>query len=477
MNRPDGSGPPEGPATLLVLGVPFHDVTEDEALAWIAARARSRHPSQLVTSNLDFLYQAWRDPEMHRIHFEADLVVADGWPPVLFSRFFGPRLRGRVAGSDLVRRLGDTARDHGLSVYALGGKPGVGEAALKILQERSPGLRIAGTGSPPLSPLLDMDHEGLRRAVAAAGPDLLLVAFGAPKQDKWIGMNVGSLGVPVAMGVGGSLDFIAGAQTRAPRWIQKIGLEWFWRLVTQPRRMFKRYSADFFFLFMMLFRLALLRVSPAGRGAPRTLPDASVLGLRGAVAIPLRPLARAEEAAAFCAAQEPTASDRILVLDLSGFGWLNSLELGAIARLARAGRKHGRPLLLANASRRVARLIRLQRLNRYAELPESAEAFTRRLEELTLPPEERATRWTEEAGALTVLLPEEFDREEARRAGEEFARRRPGSVVVDGRRVRYVDSAGLLFFKTARRTAGAGLSLRSFPDPVMDLLRSEGLDR
>jgi N-acetylglucosaminyldiphosphoundecaprenol N-acetyl-beta-D-mannosaminyltransferase len=477
MNRPDGSAPPEGPpsvpATLLVLGVPFHDVTEGEALAWIAARARSKQPSQLVTSNLDFLYQAWRDPEMHRIHFEADLVVADGWPPVLFSRFFGPRLRGRVAGSDLVRRLGDTARDHGLSVYALGGRPGVGEAALKILQERSPGLRIAGSGSPPVSPLLDMDHEGLRRAVAAAGPDLLLVAFGAPKQDKWIGMNVASLGVPVAMGVGGSLDFIAGAQTRAPRWIQRIGLEWFWRLATQPRRMFKRYSTDFLFLFMMLFRLALIRLSPAGRGARPTLPE-------GVAAVPLRPLARAEDAAAFCALHESASSGRILALDLSGFVWLNSLELGAIARLARAGRRRGRPLLLANASRRVARLIRLQRLDRYAELPDSAEAFSRRLDELALPPEERATRWTQEAGALTVLLPEEFDREEARRAGEEFARRSSaggvGPVVVDGRRVRYVDSAGLLFFKTARRS-GAGLSLRSFPDPVMELLRSEGLDQ
>jgi N-acetylglucosaminyldiphosphoundecaprenol N-acetyl-beta-D-mannosaminyltransferase len=456
-------------------------VTEDETLAWIAARARSRRPSQLVTSNLDFLYQAWRDPEMHRIHFEADLVVADGWPPVLFSRFFGPRLRGRVAGSDLVRRLGDTARDHNLSVYALGGKPGVGESALKILQERSPGLRIAGTGSPPISPLLDMDHEGLRRAIAAAGPDLLLVAFGAPKQDKWIGMNFGPLGVPVAMGVGGSLDFIAGAQTRAPRWIQKIGMEWLWRLGTAPRRMFKRYTADFFFLFMMLLRLAIARISPAGRGARPTLPDRAILDARGAVAAPFRPLARAEDADEFCGRHEPQAAGTILALDLSGFGWLNSLELGAIARLARAARKHGRPLLLANASRRVARLIRIQRLDRYAELPESAEAFSRRLDELALPPEERATRWSEEAGALTVLLPEEFDREEARRAGEEFARRRPsggnGTVVVDGSRVRYLDSAGLLFFKAARRSAGVGLSLRSFPEPVMDLLRSEGLDR
>src|SRR5258706_15854285 len=96
----EGDPPPaqEPPPTLFVFGIPFHDVTEEETLAWIAGRARSGRPAQVVTSNLDFILQAWRDPEMHRIHLDADLVVADGWPPVGFSRFFGPRLKARVAG-------------------------------------------------------------------------------------------------------------------------------------------------------------------------------------------------------------------------------------------------------------------------------------------------------------------------------------------------------------------------------------------
>src|SRR6185436_8770675 len=103
--------PPEGPAPLpssgtppplVLFGVPFHNVTLDESLAWIAARAKSGRSCQIVTTNLDFILQAWKDPEMHRIHYEADLVVADGWPPVAFSKFFGPRLKERVAGSDIV---------------------------------------------------------------------------------------------------------------------------------------------------------------------------------------------------------------------------------------------------------------------------------------------------------------------------------------------------------------------------------------
>src|SRR5579872_3869287 len=107
----EGTSPREdSPETLLLFGVPFHNVTFDEALARIAARARSGPPSQIVTSNLDFIYQAWKDPEMHRIHLDADLVFADGWPPVTFSRFFGPRLKERVAGSDLVPHLASVAR-------------------------------------------------------------------------------------------------------------------------------------------------------------------------------------------------------------------------------------------------------------------------------------------------------------------------------------------------------------------------------
>src|SRR6185295_1702040 len=152
-------------------------------------------------------------------------------------------------------RLAAVARDHGLSIYALGGKPGVAAEAMRILQERSPGLRVAGCGSPPLSTLLDMDHATIRREISDARPDILLVAFGAPKQDKWIRMNSSRIGVPVSLGIGGSLDFIAGAQKRAPRWTQAIGMEWFWRLASQPTRLFRRYSSNLLFLFVMLTRL------------------------------------------------------------------------------------------------------------------------------------------------------------------------------------------------------------------------------
>lgn len=462
-SSPSGTLPP-----LVLFGVPFHNVTLDESLAWIAARAKAGRSSQIVTTNLDFILQAWRDPEMHRIHHEADLVVADGWPPVAFSKFLGPRLKERVAGSDIVPRLAAVARDHGLSIYALGGKPGVAKEAMRILQERSPGLRVAGCGSPPLATLLDMDHAAIRREISDARPDILLVAFGAPKQDKWIRMNSPRIGVPVSLGIGGSLDFIAGAQKRAPRWTQAIGMEWFWRLATQPTRLFRRYSSNFIFLFMMLARLIAIRLLPAGRidvpaGSKPRLPR----------------LSSSTEASEFCASREPLARTEGLVLDLSDSTWLNSLELGAIAQLSRAARQGGRALVLLGVRSRVRRLLRLYRMERVAEMPESPEAWAA----FQQTPSGLETEWVDEGEHCRVVLPDQFECEEAWHALEEAERRAAAGklrrVVVDGRRLRYIDSSGLQFLKTVRRCLdaipGGAMSVRSFPEPALDLLRREGL--
>jgi N-acetylglucosaminyldiphosphoundecaprenol N-acetyl-beta-D-mannosaminyltransferase len=479
-----GSIPGEqSPETLVLFGVPFHNVTFDEALAWIAARARSGRPSQVVTSNLDFIYQAWKDPEMHRIHLEADLVLADGWPPVTFSRFFGPPLKERVAGSDLVPHLASVARDHGLSIYALGAKPGVAQEAMRILAERSPGLRVAGCESPPLLPLLEMDHSSLCRRIAEAKPDILLVAFGAPKQDKWIRMNRSRIGEAVALGVGGSLDFIAGTQRRAPRWIQRIGMEWFWRLASQPTRLFRRYSSNLVFLILMLGRLTWIRLSPPGRSAGSPVPGTPEWDSGKVARVPLARLSNAQEAVAFCARHEVRAREAVTVLDLSGYVWLNSLELGAVARLARAAGQGGRPLLLAGVSARVRRLLRLFRLDRFVEIATSPEAWARRLDELGRPSAGRTAEWIAESGLVRILLPEQFECDGAWGLAREFLDRAASGeirrVVVDGRRLRYIDSSGVRFLKTVQGyvdgNPGAAMTLRSFPRGALEILRQEGL--
>jgi N-acetylglucosaminyldiphosphoundecaprenol N-acetyl-beta-D-mannosaminyltransferase len=457
-------------------------VTEDETLQWVVDRAKAGRPCHVVTSNLDFMLQAWRDPEMHRIHLEADLVIADGWPPVLFSRFFGPSLRARVAGSDIVPRLGATAQEHRLAIFALGGAPGVGEKAMGILKERFPGLRVAGCASPPKATLLEMDHRGLRETLAAARPDILLVAFGAPKQEKWIRMNAEAIGVPVSIGVGGSLDFIAGAQTRAPKFFRKVGLEWLWRLALQPRRLIGRYSSNILFLLLMLSRLTLARLLPAGRSGRWVPSEPELAQVPHAALLRFLPMADASEAARFLKEGEGVAAERPLVLDLSGLAWLNSLELGVLARLARTARRGGRVLALAGVAGRAARLLRILRLNRYLDLPSTADEWLRRQKELGAGPEERAARWSVEEGGATLLLPEQFEREEAERADGELDRRCGDgvrSLLVDGRRLSYIDSSGLRFLRKAwsllQKRPGGSIRLRSFPDSALRTLEREGL--
>jgi N-acetylglucosaminyldiphosphoundecaprenol N-acetyl-beta-D-mannosaminyltransferase len=459
---------------LFLLGIPIHNVTPEEALDWVEARARSGRAAQMVTSNLDFIMQAWRDPEMQRIHLDADLVVADGWPPVFFSRFFGPRLKGRVAGSDLVVRLGAFARDRGLSLYALGGREGVATQAMKILGERAPGLRVAGCSSPPLAGLLDMDHAAASAEVARADPDVLLVAFGAPKQDKWIRMNLHRLGRPVAMGIGASLDFIAGVQTRAPRWVQALGMEWFWRLCGQPRRLFKRYAGNLTFLTIILARLAFARLRPGGRRGGCPAPEPSSLDALDATLARFAP--------ASLESLEAAARRRTLVLDLSGLTWLGSTELGALAQLSGAARAGGRRLVLCGVVPRLARLLRLVRLDRWVEIPESPSDRDRRLSELAAPEETRRTRWVRADGTLEVVLASEFEGAEAARVQSELGGQNLDAIrsfVIDGHRLRYIDSAGLLFLKAAgegfRRAKGADVSLRAFPPKTLDVLRREGL--
>ncbi len=484
----DSAGPSprrawKAPPEVLLFGIPLHNLAREEVLDFVVDRARSGVPGQIVTANLDFAFQAWRDPHMHRVHLEADLVLADGMPLVWLSRLFGPRLKERVAGSDLIFDLARTARDHGLSIYAIGGGPGVAERALRVLQERSPGLRVAGWESPPMAPLLDMDHETILRRVRSARPDILLVAFGMPKQDKWIRMHRGEWSVPVAIGVGASLDFLAGTQRRAPRWVQKIGMEWFWRMAAQPRRLARRYLTDFLYLARTLGQLLLLRLAPAatGPGSPRPDP-ARVLAL-GAAWAPLRPLARASEADTFCRLHEPAALDRSIVLDVSGFSWLNSLELSAMARLARACRRGHHRLFVAGASPRVAGLIRLFRLYRFLVLPTSARELERRLERLRSPASRPAVRVNRAGHRLQVLLPEEFGRDVLPEAREELLRELGTGgireVVIDAGGVECVDSAGARFLRETHRMvdAGSGRSLwfLGFPKPLLETLRQDGL--
>jgi N-acetylglucosaminyldiphosphoundecaprenol N-acetyl-beta-D-mannosaminyltransferase len=241
---PDAPATPAGRWPVSILGVPVDPVTADEALMRIADMVESGRPHYIVTPNVDFLVQARTNPELHRILCEADLVLCDGQPLVWASRWLGNPLPERVAGSDLAPRLMEQAAQKGHRVFLLGATPEANEEAAMRLQALHPNLQLAGYYAPPFSALAEMDHEALVCRIRAAEPDILLVSFGCPKQEQWIAMHYRELGVPVCIGMGATIDFLAGRVRRAPAWMQRSGLEWTYRLLLEPRRLYRRYATD-----------------------------------------------------------------------------------------------------------------------------------------------------------------------------------------------------------------------------------------
>jgi N-acetylglucosaminyldiphosphoundecaprenol N-acetyl-beta-D-mannosaminyltransferase len=230
MMPPTGAAPP----TITILDVPVHRVTIAGAVARIVALMAEPGLHQVATPNPEFIMAAQADPHFRQILQEADLCIPDGIGLVWASRWYGFPLPERVPGSELVYLLAEQCARHGWRLYLLGAAPGVAEEAGQRLVACFPSLKIAGTyaGSPDPA-----EDEAIVGRINASQADLLYVAYGAPRQDKWIRRNRDRLDtVRLAIGVGGSLDFIAGRAVRAPRWLQQIGLEWLFRLAREPWR-------------------------------------------------------------------------------------------------------------------------------------------------------------------------------------------------------------------------------------------------
>lgn len=216
-----------------ILGVQVHAVTYQQTIDIISSWIEQGQPHQLATANPEFVMAAQHNPEFRQVLNQADLCVPDGVGLLWAARRLGRTLPERVTGSDLVPMLARVAAERGWRVYLLGAAPGVAERTAQVLLDQNPEFRIAGVyaGSPA-----EAAAPALVQRVCLARPDILWVAYGAPAQDLWIARHASQLGVPVMIGVGGAFDHIAGVRRRAPAWIQRIHLEWLFRLVTQPWR-------------------------------------------------------------------------------------------------------------------------------------------------------------------------------------------------------------------------------------------------
>jgi N-acetylglucosaminyldiphosphoundecaprenol N-acetyl-beta-D-mannosaminyltransferase len=247
-----------------ILGVGFDPVDLDGAAGRVADLVERGTPSLVVTANTEIVMTARRASDLAALLAGAALVVPDGVGVVWASRYLGRPLPARVPGIELAERLLREAVRRRWPVYLLGGRPGVAEEAGARLTAAYPGLAIAGCAHGYFG---SAEEAAVVRAVRAAGPVLLLAGLGTPRQERWLARQLPALGVPVAMGIGGSLDVWAGRAQRAPRLMQTFGLEWLYRLSREPRRLRRQLTIPHFMALIML-----KRARDARRAAQKELP-------------------------------------------------------------------------------------------------------------------------------------------------------------------------------------------------------------
>ncbi len=239
-----GQGAAES-ARVVILGVGVDRVDVHRAVARVEAMIAGGGKHQVVVLPVNSVMAARKHPDLRKIVRGASLVVPDGVPILWASRLLGRPLPGRVAGTDLLLALCRRAARKGYTCYFLGSQERVLSRLVRALTDALPQLRVAGAYAPPLfREFPPAESVRMRRRINAARPDILWVGFGAPKQERWIRDNLGALEVKVAVGVGAAFEMASGVVRRAPVWMQRRGLEWFYRFLREPGRLFGRYFVD-----------------------------------------------------------------------------------------------------------------------------------------------------------------------------------------------------------------------------------------
>jgi N-acetylglucosaminyldiphosphoundecaprenol N-acetyl-beta-D-mannosaminyltransferase len=229
------------PQRVNVLGVGVSAITMADALALIDRWIATGSHRYVCVTGVHGLMESQSDPALRDIHNRAGLVTPDGMPLVWLSRLQGHRHVERVYGPDLMLACCAASVSKGYRHFLYGGAPGVPDRLATRLQERFPGLTIAGTWSPPFHELTPAEEQATMKQIAGTNPDIVWVGLSTPKQERWMARYVGLLPVPVLIGVGAAFDLHAGVKKQAPRWMQRSGLEWLFRLGSEPRRLWRRY--------------------------------------------------------------------------------------------------------------------------------------------------------------------------------------------------------------------------------------------
>jgi N-acetylglucosaminyldiphosphoundecaprenol N-acetyl-beta-D-mannosaminyltransferase len=248
------------PSRVNVLGVGISAINLDLAVAAVARALEQKNKGYVCVTGVHGVSEAQNNPAFRRILNDAFLNTPDGMPMVWMGRAQGFREMQRVYGPDLMLRVCEFTRASGYTHFLYGGAPGVAEELKRRLEQRFPGLRIVGTYTPPFRPLSSEEEAELVDRVGTLKPDVFWVGLSTPKQEQFMARYAQKLAATLFFGVGAAFDFHAGRVRQAPRWMQRSGLEWLFRLGCEPRRLWKRYLKNNpVFLFRALCQLARLR--------------------------------------------------------------------------------------------------------------------------------------------------------------------------------------------------------------------------
>ncbi|MGU9217517.1 WecB/TagA/CpsF family glycosyltransferase [Clostridium perfringens] len=227
------------------LNTEVDNLTMDEAIDKAEELIIKKKPSYVVTPNVDHIVKLETDKEFQDVYKNADLILTDGMPLIWISKMKGNPIKEKISGSDFFPKLCERAAKKGYSLFLLGAAEGVASKAAENLKEKYNGLNIVGTYSPSYGfEKKDEEIKEIIKIINDVKPDILAVGLGAPKQEKFLYKYRNELNVPISLAIGASIDFEAGNINRAPKWMQNCGLEWFYRLCKEPKRMFRRYIVD-----------------------------------------------------------------------------------------------------------------------------------------------------------------------------------------------------------------------------------------
>jgi N-acetylglucosaminyldiphosphoundecaprenol N-acetyl-beta-D-mannosaminyltransferase len=266
---------PSESATFEVLGVRTHAVQIEQVITrmqeWIRKRDRCH---SIAATSVHGIVEAQHDPSFKEILNATDLVVPDGMPLVWLGRREGHLLRRRVYGPDLFLAFCERGVERGHRHFLYGGEPGVAGRLAESLKKRFPGLNVVGTYSPPFRPLNAQEDKEVVELINRTAPDVLWVGLGAPKQERWMHQHKSRLNAPVVLGVGAAFDMLSGRRRQAPLWMREHGLEWLFRLLQEPGRLWRRYIVYGlqFIAYLLLKSLGLRNFEPTGSDVPKGTP-------------------------------------------------------------------------------------------------------------------------------------------------------------------------------------------------------------